>query len=41
VALNFVIVAFVLFLVIRAMNCLMRKEDAKADIDKPAELRRT
>lgn len=38
VALNFIIVAFVLFLVIRAMNRLMRKEEAKADIPKPAEL---
>lgn len=38
VALNFVIVAFVLFLVIRSMNRLMRKEEAKADVPKPAEL---
>jgi large conductance mechanosensitive channel len=38
VALNFIIVAFVLFLVIRAMNQLMRKEEAKADVAKPAEL---
>jgi large conductance mechanosensitive channel len=38
VALNFIIVAFVLFLVIRAMNRLMRKEEAKADVPKPAEL---
>jgi len=30
ILLNFVIVAFVLFLVIRAMNRLLRKEDAKA-----------
>jgi large conductance mechanosensitive channel len=37
-ALNFVIVAFVLFLVVRAMNRLMRKEEAKADVAKPAEL---
>jgi large conductance mechanosensitive channel len=37
-ALNFVIVAFVLFLVIRAMNRLMRKEEAKTDVAKPAEL---
>ncbi len=38
VALNFIIVAFVLFLVIRAMNRLMRKEEAKADVPEPAEL---
>jgi len=38
VALNFVIVAFVLFLLIRAMNRLLRKEEAKAEIPKPAEL---
>jgi large conductance mechanosensitive channel len=38
VALNFIIVAFVLFLVIRAMNQLMRKEEAKADVANPAEL---
>lgn len=38
VALNFVIVAFVLFLIIRAMNRLMRKEEAKAEVAKPAEL---
>ena len=38
VALNFVIVALVLFLVIRAMNRMMRKEEAKADVPKPAEL---
>lgn len=38
VALNFIIVAFVLFLVIRAMNRLTRKEEAKADVPKPAEL---
>jgi large conductance mechanosensitive channel len=37
-ALNFIIVAFVLFLIIRAMNRLMRKEEAKADVTKPAEL---
>ncbi|HEX2724722.1 MAG TPA: MscL family protein, partial [Beijerinckiaceae bacterium] len=37
-ALNFIIVAFVLFLVVRAMNRLMRKEEAKADVAKPAEL---
>ena len=38
VALNFIIVAFVLFLIIRAMNRLMRKEEVKADVAKPAEL---
>ncbi len=38
VALNFIIVAFVLFLVIRAMTRLMRKEEAKADAAKPAEV---
>jgi large conductance mechanosensitive channel len=38
VALNFIIVAFVLFLVIRGMNRLMRKEEAKAEVPKPAEL---
>jgi large conductance mechanosensitive channel len=37
-ALNFIIVAFVLFLVIRAMNRLMRKEEAKTDVAKPVEL---
>ena len=38
VALNFIIVAFVLFLVIRAMNRLTRKEEAKTDVAKPVEL---
>jgi large conductance mechanosensitive channel len=38
VALNFAIVALVLFMVIRAMNKLMRKEEAKADVPKPTEL---
>src|SRR5690242_11499044 len=38
VALNFVIVAFVLFLVIKAMNQLMRKEEAKTDVPKAVEL---
>lgn len=37
-ALNFIIVAFVLFLIIRSMNRLMRKEEAKADGAKPAEV---
>ena len=31
VAINFIIVAFVLFLVIRAMNKLMKKEEAKPE----------
>ena len=35
---NFIIVAFVLFLVIRAMNRLMRTEEAKTDVAKPVEL---
>ena len=42
VALNFVIVAFVLFLVIRAMNRLMRKEEVKEDLkptDVPADVK--
>jgi large conductance mechanosensitive channel len=38
VALNFIIVAFVLFLIIRAMNRLTRKEEVEADVTKPAEL---
>jgi large conductance mechanosensitive channel len=38
VAINFIIVAFVLFLVIRAMNRLMRKEEAKAEVPKATEL---
>jgi len=38
VALNFIIVAWVLFLVIRAMNRLMRKEEAKAEVATPVEL---
>ena len=37
VALNFIIVAFVLFLIIRAMNRLMRNEEDKGD-SKPAEV---
>jgi large conductance mechanosensitive channel len=37
VALNFAIVAFVLFLIIRAMNRLMRKEEIK-EVSKPAEV---
>lgn len=38
VALNFLIVAFVLFLVIRAMNKLLRAQDAKADVPKAPEV---
>jgi large conductance mechanosensitive channel len=37
-ALNFVIVAFVLFLFIRAMNKMMHKEDAKIDVLKEPEI---
>jgi large conductance mechanosensitive channel len=35
---NFVIIAFVLFLIIRALNRLMRKEDAKAGVSKAPEI---
>lgn len=38
VALNFAIVAFVLFLVIRGMNKLKRTEDAKVDVPKAPEI---
>ncbi|PSC05539.1 large conductance mechanosensitive channel protein MscL [Alsobacter soli] len=38
VLLNFLIVAFVLFLVIRAMNQLLRAQDAKADVPKAPEI---
>ena len=38
IALNFVIVAFVLFMVIKAMNQLKRKEDAKVDVPKAPEI---
>lgn len=38
VLLNFAIVAFVLFLVIRAMNKLLRAQDAKADVPKAPEI---
>jgi large conductance mechanosensitive channel len=37
-AVNFVIVAFALFMVIRAMNRLKRKEDAKVDVPKSPEI---
>jgi large conductance mechanosensitive channel len=38
VALNFLIVAWVLFFVIRGMNRLMRKEDEKVDVPKAPEI---
>jgi len=38
VALNFVIVAWVLFFVIRGMNRLKRQEDAKVDVPKAPEI---
>lgn len=38
VALNFIIVAWVLFLVIRAMNRLKRQEDAKVDVPQAPEI---
>ncbi|WP_406856140.1 large conductance mechanosensitive channel protein MscL [Alsobacter sp. KACC 23698] len=38
VLLNFLIVAFVLFLVIRAMNRLLRAQDAKADVPQAPEI---
>jgi large conductance mechanosensitive channel len=38
VALNFLIVAWVLFLVVRAMNRLRVKEDAKVDVPKAPEI---
>src|SRR5215217_5493924 len=38
ILLNFLIVAFVLFLVVRAMNRLLRKEDAKAGVPKAPEI---
>ena len=38
VALNFLIVAWVLFLVIRAMNRLKRQEDARLDVPKAPEI---
>ena len=37
-AVNFVIVAFALFIVIRAVNRLKRKEDAKVDVSKSPEI---
>lgn len=37
-ALNFILIAFVLFIVIRAMNNLKRKEDAKVDVPKAPEI---
>src|SRR6476469_637773 len=38
IALNFAIVAFVLFLIIRAMNKMKRSEDAKVDVPKAPEI---
>jgi large conductance mechanosensitive channel len=38
VALNFLIVAWVLFLVIRARNRMRRNEDEKADVSKASEI---
>jgi large conductance mechanosensitive channel len=38
VALNFLIVAWILFLVIRAMNRMRRNEDEKADVSKAPEI---
>lgn len=38
VAFNFAIIAFVLFVVIKAMNNLKRKEDAKMDVPKAPEI---
>ena len=38
VAFNFLIVAFVLFIVIRAMNRLKRQQDAKVDVPKAPEI---
>src|SRR5947207_12596337 len=38
VAINFVIVAFILFLIVRAMNKLLRKQDQKADVEKAPEI---
>lgn len=38
VALNFLIVALVLFIVIRSMNKLKRKEDAKVDVPRAPEI---
>jgi large conductance mechanosensitive channel len=38
VAINFIIVAWVLFLLIRAMNRLKRQEDAKLDVPKAPEI---
>jgi large conductance mechanosensitive channel len=38
VAINFIIVAWVLFLVIRAMNKLKRQEDAKVDVPQAPEI---
>jgi large conductance mechanosensitive channel len=37
VTINFIIIAWILFMVVKAMNRLRRKEDAKAGADKPVE----
>jgi large conductance mechanosensitive channel len=37
VAINFIIIAWILFLVVKGMNRLQRKEDAKAGADKPVD----
>lgn len=37
-ALNFIIIAFVLFLVIKAMNTMKRREDEKVDVPKAPEI---
>ncbi len=38
VAVNFAVVAMILFVIIRAMNRLKRKEDAKADVPQSPEI---
>ncbi|MBM6596750.1 large conductance mechanosensitive channel protein MscL [Microvirga pudoricolor] len=37
VTINFIIIAWILFLVVKGMNRMRRKEDAKAGADKPVE----
>jgi large conductance mechanosensitive channel len=37
-AVNFIIIAFALFLVVKAMNRMKRKEDAKLDVPKAPEI---
>jgi large conductance mechanosensitive channel len=41
VTINFLVIAAVLFIVIRAMNRLMRQQDAKADVPKASKFQRT